>query len=119
MQGLEAAFWSNSGPVRQISERRLPEPGFPISTRTPFRDTLVQLWERMRPTIEHFKAWSQNLGHEHVQTTLTSYGSIAPHRQGELVRSVVLDADLILGIDTDREALEQFKRLMHALRRAA
>ena len=39
-------------------------------------------------TPEAFKAWSQNLGHEHVLTTLTSYGTVAPYRQAELIRSL-------------------------------
>ena len=53
-----------------------------------FRDTLVQLGERICPTIEAFKSWSQNLGHERVMTTLTSYGTVAPHRQAELIRGM-------------------------------
>jgi hypothetical protein len=38
--------------------------------------------------VEQFKAWSQNLGHDRVMTTLTSYGNVAPHRQAELIRSM-------------------------------
>jgi hypothetical protein len=67
----------------------------------------------MCPTIEHVKAWSQNLGHEHAETTLTSYGSIGPHRQEELLRSVVIDPERGDGI-IDREMLKSFKRLMRA-----
>jgi hypothetical protein len=44
--------------------------------------------ERVCPTVEAFKAWSQNLGHEKVMTTLTSYGAVAPHRQAELIRGL-------------------------------
>jgi len=36
---------------------------------------------------EAMKAWSQNLGHADVLTTLTSYGAVPVHRQGELIRS--------------------------------
>ena len=32
------------------------------------------------------KAWSQNLGHSEVMTTLTSYGSVPTHEQGELIK---------------------------------
>jgi hypothetical protein len=35
-------------------------------------------------TPEDFKAWSQNLGHEGVLTTFTSYGQVASHRQAEI-----------------------------------
>lgn len=33
------------------------------------------------------KAWSQNLGHENVMTTFTSYGHVPVHKQGELIRN--------------------------------
>jgi hypothetical protein len=49
---------------------------------------LVQLGERICDTPEAFKAWSQNLGHERMLTTLTSYGTVSPHRQAELIRSL-------------------------------
>jgi len=32
-----------------------------------------------------FKAWSQNLGHESVLTTLGSYGEIDPYQQCEVI----------------------------------
>jgi hypothetical protein len=41
--------------------------------------------ERCR-TIEDFKSWSQNLGHEKVFTTLTSYGKVPEHRQGQVIK---------------------------------
>ena len=34
------------------------------------------------------KAWSQNLGHEQVLTTLTSYGHVEDHRQGEIIQDL-------------------------------
>ncbi|MEA2082835.1 MAG: hypothetical protein U9O82_01055 [Thermodesulfobacteriota bacterium] len=39
-------------------------------------------------TPEHFKAWSQNLGHEKVLTTFLSYGEVACQRQGEIIRDL-------------------------------
>jgi hypothetical protein len=53
-------------------------------------------------TPQQIKAWSQNLGHEHVATTLTSYGAIDPHQQGAVIGSISLesadDGDLIAKI---------------------
>ena len=51
-----------------------------------FRKTLAQLGERLCRTPEEFKAWSQNLGHEQVLTTFSSYGQVAADRQAELIR---------------------------------
>src|SRR5262249_44524237 len=98
---------------RQIFRDAFARAGLPYFNPHSFRDTLVQLGERMCPTIEHFKAWSQNLGHEHVQTTLTSYGNITPHRQGALVRSVRLGKEK--DVEVDKDAFEQFRRLMRAM----
>jgi hypothetical protein len=46
---------------------------------------LARLGEKLCKTPEEFKAWSQNLGHEQVSTTLTSYGAVERHRQGEII----------------------------------
>ena len=53
-----------------------------------FRSTLVQLGEARCCTAEAFKAWSQNLDHEGVLTTLCSYGRVAPRRQGEIIKDM-------------------------------
>jgi integrase len=88
--GIEREFWTSAAPVRKVFRDAFAGAGIRYFNPHSFRDTLVQLGERLCPTIEHFKAWSQNIGHEHVQTTLTSYGALSPHRQGELVRSVAV-----------------------------
>jgi hypothetical protein len=49
-------------------------------------------------TPEQIKAWSQNLGHENIATTLTSYGKIDPHRQGDVIGAISLEAETL---DTD------------------
>jgi hypothetical protein len=43
------------------------------------------LGERVCSSPEEFKAWSQNLGHEHVLTTFTSYGAVSGNRQREIL----------------------------------
>jgi hypothetical protein len=42
--------------------------------------------ERTIPSVN--KAWSQNLGHENVLTTFSSYGDVARHRQAEIIRAL-------------------------------
>ena len=59
----------------------------PNYTPHSFRRTLVQLAYQRKLTPGELKAWSQNLGHESMLTTLTSYGHIDVHQQGELVRN--------------------------------
>lgn len=86
--GLRRECWSNAGPVRDIFRAAFQAAGLPYFNPHSFRDTLVQLGERICQTPEQFKAWSQNLGHERVMTTLTSYGTVASHRQAELIRGM-------------------------------
>ena len=38
--------------------------------------------------IKGYKTWSQNLGHEYVLTTFSSYGDVARHRQAEIIRAL-------------------------------
>ena len=80
--------WKGAGPIRAIFKQAFVAAGLPYFNPHSFRDTLVQHGERVCPTIEAFKAWSQNLGHERIMTTLTNYGTVAPHRQAELIRGM-------------------------------
>ena len=52
------------------------------------RQTLAQLGEKLCRSPEHFKAWSQNLGHEKVLTTFSSYGAVSHDRQREIIRDL-------------------------------
>jgi len=81
--------WQGAGPIREIFRKAFEGAGLPYFNPHSLRDTLVQLGEQVCTTPEQFKAWSQNLGHERVMTTFTSYGTVAPHRQAELIRGMV------------------------------
>ncbi|HYM99078.1 MAG TPA: site-specific integrase, partial [Aestuariivirgaceae bacterium] len=72
-----------------------------------FRNTIVQFGERNCSSIEEFKAWSQNLGHSGMLTSLTSYGHVPLHRQGELIRSARRKEDEAGKLD---EILDLLKR---------
>ncbi|MBC2776733.1 site-specific integrase [Parasphingopyxis marina] len=86
--GLSRECWSGAGPIRKIFRDAFESAGLPYFNPHSFRDTLVQFAERHCRTAEAFKACSRNLGHEHVLTTLTSYGPVSPHRQAELIRAL-------------------------------
>jgi hypothetical protein len=49
---------------------------------------LARLGQVRCRTPEEMKAWSQNLGHEQMLTTFTSYGRIEEHRQGEIIKAL-------------------------------
>ncbi len=86
--GLARRHWSTASPIREIFRKAFERAGLPYFHPHSFRKTLAQLGERICHTPEEFKAWSQNLGHEHVMTTFTSYGEVSGHRQAELIRSL-------------------------------
>jgi len=86
--GLDRKHWSNAGPIRGIFKSAFPAAGLSYFNPHSFRNTLVRLGETLCQTPEAFKAWSQNLGHEGVLTTFTSYGSVDPRRQGEIIQSL-------------------------------
>jgi integrase len=100
--GIAREHWSTASPIRSIFRDAFTNAGLPYFNPHSFRNTLAQLGEEVCKTPEHFKAWSQNLGHEKVLTTFLSYGEVACQRQREIIRnlgtpqrSVSTDADQI------------------------
>lgn len=86
--GVDRKAWSNADPIRRIFKAAFEAAGLPYFNPHSFRKTLARLGETMCATPEDFKAWSQNLGHEQVLTTFTSYGSVSSHRQAEILRQL-------------------------------
>jgi integrase len=86
--GLARRHWSNAGSIRRIFREAFEAIGLPGFNPHSFRHTLAMLGERRCKTPEEFKAWSQNLGHEAVLTTFSSYGNVSPHRQIEIIRAL-------------------------------
>ena len=87
--GLDRKHWQNAGPIRRIFRDAFESAGLPYFNPHSFRKTLTILGERICPNMEAFQAWSQNLGHEHIKTTLTSYGTVSNYRQGEILTGMV------------------------------
>ena len=79
--------WSNTGPIRKIFKEAFTRAGLPYFNPHSFRKTLAQLGQKTCRDIETMKAWSQNLGHEDLMTTFTSYGTLSRSRQAYLMES--------------------------------
>jgi integrase len=86
--GLDRKHWSNAGSIRKIFKEAFASAGLPYFNPHSFRKTLALLGGELCRTPEQYKAWSQNLGHEHVLTTFTSYGNVSSHRQAEIIRAM-------------------------------
>jgi len=86
--GLDRKHWSNAGPIRAIFKAAFAAADLPYFNPHSFRKTLALLGGELCQTPEQYKAWSQNMGHEHVLTTFTSYGNVSSHRQAEIIRAM-------------------------------
>jgi integrase/recombinase XerD len=83
--GLDRKHWSNAGPIRSIFKAAFAAADLPYFNPHSFRNTLVGLGEKLCRNAEEFKAWSQNMGHEGVLTTFTSYGEVSALRQADII----------------------------------
>jgi integrase len=100
--GLARACWSNATPIRTIFRNAFVAAGLVYFNPHSFRKTLARLGQERCHTPEQFKAWSQNLGHEKVLTTFTSYGEVDRLRQREIIISLTQSQS---GSDCDLESL--------------
>lgn len=87
--GLERKGWGNTSAIRRIFRQAFEAAGLPYFNPHCFRNTLAALGEKLCKTPEEFKAWSQNLAHEHVLTTFTSYGAVARDRQADILNGLI------------------------------
>jgi integrase len=114
--GLERRHWSGGDAIRRIFRHSFEAAGLPYSNPHLCRDTLTLLGEQRCKTPEALKAWSQNLGHDHVLTTLTSYGAVSSERQAEILYSMRGD-----GAGTDAEPDPEIVRqvVAHLVKKAS
>ena len=71
--------------MRAIFKAAFARVGLPYFKPHTVRDTLTQLAYRLQLSPEQLKAWSQNMGHASVLTTLQGYGHVSAERQGEIL----------------------------------
>ena len=78
----------DAGAIRRIFRRSFEAAGLPYFNPHSFSNTLTLLGEKLCTTPEALKTWSQNLRHEHVLTTLTSYGAVSRESQAEILKEL-------------------------------
>jgi integrase/recombinase XerD len=83
--GLSHEHWADASPVRTIFKAAFARIGLPYFKPHTVRDTLTQHAFRLQLGPEQLKAWSQNMGHSNVLTTLHGYGHVSTERQGEIL----------------------------------
>ncbi|MFC4667564.1 tyrosine recombinase XerC [Seohaeicola nanhaiensis] len=88
--GFARTGYANSGKLNFIIREAFARVQLPQFTPHAFRKTLARYGDALCGTREQFKAWSMNMGHEHMATTIDSYIPVSRDRQGELMRGLVV-----------------------------
>jgi integrase len=85
---VEPVFWQGTGGIREIFKKRSQEAGLPYYPPHTLRHLAVRLALRSCKTGEQIKAISQNFGHEHIATTLSSYANYDPETLSEILKNL-------------------------------
>jgi integrase len=86
--GLKREPWASAGPIREVFREAFQRAGLPYFNPHSLRQTLVREAYARNLTAREFKAWSQNLGHEAVLTSMTSYGSLSFDEQSDVIGNI-------------------------------
>lgn len=108
--GIEPRHWATASSIRKIFRQAFSAAGLPYFPPHSFRHTLGHLMQTACERPDQIKAWSQNLGHENVATTLTSYGKIDPHRQGDVIASISLNRT-----GKDKDKMERIRAILEGI----
>lgn len=84
--GLSRETYKNANTIRQVIKEAFTRADLPSFTPHAFRKTLVKWADTAYPTREAFKAFSQNIGHSSVITTISAYCPVSIERQAELIK---------------------------------
>ncbi|MCF6212267.1 MAG: hypothetical protein L3J88_01730 [Gammaproteobacteria bacterium] len=110
--GLTHEHWSSAAAIRKIFKDAFLLAELPHFNPHSFRNTLVVLGENLCQSPEEFKAWSQNLGHEGVLTTLYSYGEVQLNRQVEIIQKLGMPRDVDMQNMTAAELVKAFTHVV-------
>ena len=86
--GLSRDTYANGQKLNGIIRSAFAMVQLPEYTPHSFRTTLTKLANEKCQTMEEFKAWSMNLGHESISTTVGSYMPLSRERQAEVIKEI-------------------------------
>ncbi|UPH70244.1 hypothetical protein LGT41_0010565 [Abyssibius alkaniclasticus] len=88
---LARTGYTNGSKLNTIIRGAFAAVQMPQYTPHAFRKTLTHYSDKICPNREAFKAWSMNMGHENVATTINSYLPVTTERQMEILRNMGQD----------------------------
>ena len=97
--GLSREYWGNADAVRRIFRERFEAAGLPYFHPHSLRHTLMQVAFRKKLDPEALKAWSQNLAHENLATSLNAYGKVQDQRTAQIMAGLAAAGDEAGGAD--------------------
>ena len=106
--GLDRKHWRDAGAIRHIFREAFEAAELPYFNPHSCRKTLARLGQRLCKDPEQFKAWSQNLGHDDVLTTFTSYGAVSGQLQEEIMTDLRSMSKSSQSTETDEQTLRAF-----------
>lgn len=86
--GFAREGYANGGKLNAIIRAAFARVHMREFTPHAFRKTLARFGDSICQSLEQRKAWSMNLGHEHLATTIDSYIPVSRNRQGELMKGL-------------------------------
>lgn len=98
VQGLERRPWNGAGSIRKIFHGACAGADLPYFCPHGLRRTLMRLAYDLNLSPRELKAWSQNLGHESVLTSLGSYGTLSAHEQAEVMGAISAGGETSLDV---------------------
>jgi site-specific recombinase XerD len=90
---VEPVFWAGASAIRGIMIKRAKAAGLEYYHPHTFRHAAIHLATRHRRSAQEIKALSQNFGHENVDTTLSSYGTLDQHAVTDIVEQIDFSDD--------------------------
>ncbi len=85
---VEPAFWQGGNSIREILKKRAENAGLEYYNPHSFRHGAIHLALKSCSTPEQLKAVSQSIGHEHMTTTLRSYGTLDDQRVSDVIAGI-------------------------------
>lgn len=86
--GLSRDCYTNGSKLNAIIRSAFASVQLPEYTPHSFRSTLAMLGNEVCKDMEQLKAWSMNMGHDSLVTTVSSYMPVTRQRQAELIRNM-------------------------------
>ena len=86
--GLSRDTYANASKLNEAIRNAFSMVQLPEFTPHSFRKTLALHANEVCTTLEQHKAWSMNLGHENLATTVSAYMPVNAQRQRDLIRGI-------------------------------